>query len=379
MFGAQMFHVKRGTPAALGFLDEALARAKERGLLRERATPAHGCPLSFCSNDYLGLADQFAPRGEAGAGASRLVGGDRPVHARLEGAAAELVGEAAALVFTSGYAANVGAISALAGPGDLVVSDALNHASIIDGARLSRARVEVVPHLDLGAVEAALRARTEGRAFVVTESYFSMDADSPDLRALRGLCDAFGAALVVDEAHALGALGPDGTGLCRAAGVTPDVLLGTLGKSFGAAGGFATGCAALTGWLWNRARSFVYSTGISPMVARAASEGLAASRATPALRQRLDENVSAFRRGLAGGKLRLLGYGHVVPWVIGDAGVAVAVSRELEARGLRVPAIRPPTVPVGAARLRFSLSAAHTGEEIARAVGLVRDVACRHL
>ncbi len=364
-------------PPALHHLVADLETLSREGLLRERPRPPTG--TSFASNDYLGLARRVAMGGETGAGASRLVSGERQEHGELERALTTWLGHEEAIVFSSGYAANVGTVSALAREGDLILSDAFNHASLIDGARLARARTEVYPHVDLEAVEGALRRRKEPRAWVVTESYFSMDADSPDLRALRGLCDAFGAALVVDEAHALGALGPDGTGLCRAAGVTPDVLLGTLGKSFGAAGGFATGCAALTGWLWNRARSFVYSTGISPMVARAASEGLAASRATPALRQRLDENVSAFRRGLAGGKLRLLGYGHVVPWVIGDAGVAVAVSRELEARGLRVPAIRPPTVPVGAARLRFSLSAAHTGEEIARAVGLVRDVACRHL
>ncbi len=184
------------------------------------------------------------------------------------------MGLPSSLVFSSGYAANVGLMSSLPRPGDLVVSDALNHASIIDGIRLSKCRVAVVPHLDVGAVETALRDRGAGRAFVVTESYFSMDADSPDLGALRALCDRHGAALVVDEAHAVGVLGPGGAGLCAEQGVVPDALVGTFGKAFGAAGAFVAGCEALTRWLWNSARSFVISTGMSPVVAAAALDGV---------------------------------------------------------------------------------------------------------
>jgi 8-amino-7-oxononanoate synthase len=193
--------VKQGTPPALTFLDAGIEEARRDHLLRVRQAPPGVGTLCFCSNDYLGLASRAAPGGPCGTGASRLVSGERAVHRDLEAASADLVGQASALVFSSGYAANVGLVSSLAGPGDVIVSDELNHASLIDGARLSRARIEVVPHLDVRATERALAAPRQGRAFVVTESYFSMDADSPDLAALRRLCDAHDAALVVDEAH----------------------------------------------------------------------------------------------------------------------------------------------------------------------------------
>ena len=369
-----MFHVKQETPAALRFLDHALQRAREQDLLRDRPPPPDGRALSFCSNDYLSLALDRAPAEASGAGASRLVSGDRPIHAKLEEAAAALVGQAAALVFTSGYAANVGLLSALAGPGDLVVSDALNHASIIDGARLSRARVAVVPHLDLGAVEATLRARTERRAFVVTESYFSMDADSPDLAALRHLCDAHDAALLVDEAHALGVLGPDGAGLCAEAGVSADVLVGTFGKAFGAGGAFVSGCPALITWLWNRARSFVFSTGLSPVVAAAALRGLDRARSEPARRLRVRAAAAALRDGLGRLGIQPWGAGHIVPWVLGLTARALHVATALTDRGLQVRAIRPPSVPDGAARIRLTVTAAHAAADIERALGDIAAV-----
>jgi len=369
-----MFHVKQETPAALRFLDHALQRAREQDLLRDRPPPPDGRALSFCSNDYLSLALDRAPAEASGAGASRLVSGDRPIHAKLEEAAAALVGQAAALVFTSGYAANVGLLSALAGPGDLVVSDALNHASIIDGARLSRARVAVVPHLDLGAVEATLRARTERHAFVVTESYFSMDADSPDLAALRNLCDAHDAALLVDEAHALGVLGPDGAGLCAEAGVSADVLVGTFGKAFGAGGAFVSGCPALITWLWNRARSFVFSTGLSPVVAAAALRGLDRARSEPARRLRVRAAAAALRDGLGRLGIQPWGSGHIVPWVLGLTARALHVATALTDRGLQVRAIRPPSVPDGAARIRLTVTAAHAAADIERALGDIAAV-----
>jgi 8-amino-7-oxononanoate synthase len=369
-----MFHVKQETPAALRFLDDALQRAREQDLLRDRPPPPDGRALSFCSNDYLSLALDRAPAEASGAGASRLVSGDRPIHAKLEEAAAALVGQAAALVFTSGYAANVGLLSALAGPGDLVVSDALNHASIIDGARLSRARVAVVPHLDLGAVEATLRARTERHAFVVTESYFSMDADSPDLAALRNLCDAHDAALLVDEAHALGVLGPDGAGLCAEAGVSADVLVGTFGKAFGAGGAFVSGCPALITWLWNRARSFVFSTGLSPVVAAAALRGLDRARSEPARRLRVRAAAAALRDGLGRLGIQPWGSGHIVPWVLGPTARALHVATALTDRGLQVRAIRPPSVPDGAARIRLTVTAAHAAADIERALGDIAAV-----
>jgi 8-amino-7-oxononanoate synthase len=247
----------------------------------------------------------------------------------------------------------------LAAPGDLVVSDALNHASIIDGARLSRAHVAVVPHLDVEATEATLRARTEARAFVVTESYFSMDGDSPDLRALRAVCDTHGAALVVDEAHALGVLGPDGRGVCAGAGVRADVVVGTFGKAFGAAGAFVAGCPELIAWLWNRARSFVFSTGLSPVLASAALHGLRRAGAQPWRRIAAVDAALRLRRGLASLGVPAPGYGHVIPLVLGESARAVEVARLVRARGMGVRAIRPPSVPSETARLRLTTTAAH--------------------
>jgi len=366
--------VKRIEPA-LGFLDEALAEARGQDLLRERdASPGGtGGGPSFCSNDYLGLAATVGAVEAAGAGASRLLGGDLPVHRRLESAAAELVGAEDSLVFSSGYAANLGVLSALAGPRDLIVSDALNHASIIDGARLSRARVQVVPHLDAGAVAHALEKPREGRAFVVTESYFSMDADSPDLGELRRICDRHGAALIVDEAHALGVLGPEGRGLCKAAGIVPDVLVGTFGKAFGAGGAFVAGSRALVLWCWNRARSFVFSTGLSPALAEAALRGLSLARAEPSRRERVMAAASGLREGMRRLGLQTPGAGVIVPWIVGEATTAVELSRRLRERGLDVRPIRPPTVPAGTARLRMTVTAAHTAADIERALALLAD------
>jgi 8-amino-7-oxononanoate synthase len=370
-----MFHVK--PPPALAFLAEALGELRDHALLRVRPAAGSEEDLSFCSNDYLGLAGTPASRGPAGAGASRLVAGERLAHRRLESTLASWLHAPAALVFTSGYAANVGTVSALAQRGDLIVSDALNHASLIDGARLSRARVVVTPHLDTRAVEAALRSRRPGRAWVVTESYFGMDADGPELGELRRVCDASDAALVVDEAHALGVLGPEGRGVCAEQGVVPDVLIGTLGKAFGAGGAFVVGCNDLIDWLWNRARSFVFSTGLSPMLAAAADERVRLAQEHPELRQAALRAAGRFRAGLRELGIVPLGYGHVVPWVLGTASEAVRVANALTERGLRVPPIRPPSVPDGTARIRFAVTARHSDADLARALEIVREtLAC---
>lgn len=366
--------MKRITPRALQYLEERLAEVARKGLLRSRPAESLGEPtpeLSFCSNDYLGLAERSAPAASCGSGASRLIAGERAVHGALEAAASDLVGQSAALVFSSGYAANVGAIAALAGAGDVVLSDALNHASIIDGARLSRARVEVFPHLDLDTVARLLASRRTARAFVVTESYFSMDADSPDLRTLRALCDRYEAVLVVDEAHALGVLGPEGRGLCAEAGIQPDVLVGTFGKAFGAGGAFVSGCPPLVDWLWNYARSFVFSTGLSPAVAAAALQGVQTARREPALRQRVLRNAQQLRDGLQRLGIRAGGFGHVVPWVVGDARRAMHLASELRERGLDVRAIRPPSVPMDTARIRLTVSARHGPTDIERALDII--------
>ncbi len=354
-------------------LRDDLAALEREGLLRV-PPPSPGSARVFCSNDYLGLAAARTRPGGAGAGASRLVAGNCPEHTTLERRVREWLSVDDSLVFTSGYAANVGLLSALARPGDLIVSDVLNHASIIDGARLSRARVAIVPHLDVEAVARTLSDRTEARAWVVTESYFSMDADSPDLRALRSVCDDADASLIVDEAHAVGVLGPDGRGLCAAEGVVPDALVGTFGKAFGAGGAFVAGSRELCLWLWNRARSFVFSTGLSPVVAETASAALGHAQGHPELRHAVGARAEQFRRGLRGLGIAATGFGHIVPWIVGEPARAVRVARLLLERGIFVQAIRPPSVPTGTARLRFTASAAHTTGDVEAALAAVEEV-----
>lgn len=360
-------------------LDEVLARELEKldaaGLRRRPRAPRDADAVSFCSNDYLGLAHAFRATMEpTGAGASRLVDGERVEHVALESAFAELVRTEAALAFTSGYAANVGVLSALAAPGDLIVSDALNHASLIDGMRLSRARVAVVPHNAIDTIDQELKSRSEERAWVVVESYYSMDADGPDLRALREVCDTRNAWLIVDEAHALGVLGPEGRGRCAEAGVKPDVLVGTLGKSFGSQGAVVAGSGVLREWLWNRARSFVFSTGLSPASAAAGRWAIEESRKNPELRAKALSNASKLRGALGA---RVIGFGHVVPLVLGAAEHAVAASKRLAEVGIDVPAIRPPTVPEGSARLRLTATARQSPADIDRLLEALRDSLAR--
>lgn len=350
----------------LAHLAAALDDLEAAGLRRRRSSRA----APFSTNDYLGLAARPAPPVAAGAGASRLVAGEHDEHARLEGELASWLEVEACLLFTSGYAANVGAVSALATAGDLVVSDALNHASLVDGARLSRARVVVTPHNDLAAIDHALEARSERRAWVLVESYYSMDADGPDLRRLRDVCTRHGAALVVDDAHALGVLGPGGRGLAH--DVAPDVRIGTLGKALGGQGAFVAGSALLCDWLWNRARSFVFSTGLAPVNAAAARDALGAVRDAHAERTRLLSMAERFRARLAAlaepAGLRVLGHGHVVPLLVGETRRALTLSKLLDDEGLWVPPIRPPTVPKDGARLRFALTASMTDGAIDHAL-----------
>jgi 8-amino-7-oxononanoate synthase len=361
------FHVKH----SLDFLRDELEALEVAGLRRRQPEPVPHGAISFCSNDYLGLAHTLAPAAPSGAGASRLIAGEREEHRKAERAFASFVDAEDALLFASGYAANVGTVSALARPGDLIVSDALNHASLIDGARLSKARIEVVPHKDLDAVDRALARNSGGRAWVLVESYYSMDADAPDLEALRRICDARGAALVVDEAHALGTLGPDGRGLCVSARIHADVLVGTLGKAFGSQGAFVAGRAELRDWLWNRARSFVFSTGLAPSAAVAATRVLGMLRESSVPVRTLAHRAAQLRNGLVGAGVRPIGFGHVVPIVVGSSERAVRLSGLLAEEGIVVPAIRPPTVPAGAARIRLTVTAAHSEADIARAIDAI--------
>lgn len=339
-----------------------------------RAAPGlAGAPVrSFCSNDYLGLATHPAVVSAAitalrdtgtGAASSRLVAGDHPQHRALEEALARYLRTEAALVFPTGYQANLGVLTSLAGPDDLIVSDAANHASLIDGCRLSRARVTVYPHLD---VAAALRALGEGRyrrRFLVTESLFSMDGDAAPLAALGEGARAADAALIVDEAHAFGILGPGGRGLCAAAGVAPDVLIGTLGKALGSFGGFAAGSQTLRRHLVNRARTFIYTTALPPSSAAAARAALEIVSGPPGddLRQALHARATQLRAAL---RRPTDIPSPIVPVVLGRDADALAVSRRLLERKLFVQAIRPPTVPEGTARLRLTVSAAHDPADV---------------
>ena len=364
------------TPSALRYLETGLRELEADGLLRSSAPLQPNC-LVLSSNDYLGYARRSIEglAEAAGSGSSRLVAGDRECHVKAERALADWVGLESALLFSSGYAANVGLLSALAGSQDVIVSDALNHASIVDGCRLSRARVLVVPHLDASAVEHSLReASGARRRWVVTESYFSMDADSPDLRALRRLCDEYDAGLIVDEAHALGVFGARGAGLCAQAGIVPDAFVGTLGKAVGLQGAFAAGPEVLRRWLWNRARSFVFSTGLSPVLAAAATERVREVQADDAARRRLLGVTTRLRTALEGGEGTVLGHGPIIPWVVGDASKAVELAATLLQRRIAVPAIRPPTVPPGASRLRVSASAALTDGEVDGASRVLREL-----
>jgi 8-amino-7-oxononanoate synthase len=367
------------TATPLAHLAHELAILEARGLLRERGARGAGPgSIDLCSNDYLGYratgrlaapARRAAAEHPAGAGASRLVSGDHDAHRHLETVLADWLATEESIVFTSGYAANVGAIAALAGEGDLIVSDALNHASLIDGCRLSRARIAIVPHLALEETRRALRGHPARRRWVVTESYFSMDGDAPDLRALRAICDEGEAALIVDEAHALGVMGPNGRGRAAELGVRPDVLIGTLGKALAAQGAFVAGSRDLCRWLWNRARSMVFSTGLSPLLASIAAASAVEARQDDAGRARVAATGTQLRVGLAQlGIAVTSAWGPILPILLGTEERALSWRRELVARGLGVQAIRPPTVPPGTARLRVTANAGLDSSRIERAI-----------
>ena len=331
--------------------------------------------VDFSSNDYLGLAadPRIAEAGAralrdhgTGAGAARLISGTHPLHAALERALADLKRTEAALLFPTGYAANTGAIPALVGRGDAVYSDALNHASLIDGCRLSRADSRIFPHRDLGALDAMLRhdAGRFARRMIVVDSVFSMDGDLFPLDALAEVAARHGAWTYVDDAHGTGILGAEGRGAAEHWGVEGrmDVVMGTLGKALGTAGAVVAGSARLREWLLNRARAFVFTTGTPPAFAAAALEALRVAREEGWRRDRLRENARRLRAGI-----RAMGHdapgddaSPIVPLLLGDAGETVRVGDALRRRGFLVGAVRPPTVPAGGSRLRMTATAAHT-------------------
>jgi len=382
--------------SALDFLGERLGALRASGLYREpddgkgrkraaEAAVAGGVEfVDACSNDYLGYAHQppdpadvsretkFSGSdspADTGAGASRLVHGTRPQHTELESHLADWVRFERTLLFSSGYCANVGVLSALVQADDTIISDALNHASIIDGCRLTRAQTLVAPHRDTAAVERLLEKHAPAtRCWVVTETYFSMDGDSPDLPALRALCDRHGAALIVDEAHALGVFGPQGSGLCRLHNVKPDVLVGTFGKALGAQGAFAATSSLARDWLWNRARSFVYSTAVSPMLAAAIQVNLWRVQRDDRSREVLHGHAEWFRNMLAAHGVPVLrdSVGPIVPILCRTPARALDAAAALAQLGILAQAIRPPTVPEGTSRIRLTLNASMTRAQLER-------------
>ena len=336
--------------------------------------------LDLCSNNYLGLADDPRIASAAiqairevglGAAASRQISGTGTLHRAAETRLADYVRLPAAALFSTGYAANTGAIAALLDADSLVLSDRLNHASLIDGCRASRARVLIYEHLDCDHLERMLRAERSAsqRVLVVTESLFSMDGDVAPLAALRALCDQHEAGLYVDEAHALGVHGPQGRGLCAAAAIAPDVLVGTLGKAFGISGAFVAGASPLIRLIENRARSFVFST--APPAALAAAAITATDRVEHAddRRAALAAHAIRLRTDLAASGYQVSpGTSAIIPIVIGDPAATMRVSADLLESGVFVHGIRPPTVPPGTSRLRITPIATHSDAQLDRAL-----------
>lgn len=369
----------------LAWLTDVERQRRADGLRRSlRSRPPVGAELDLASNDYLGLSqhpDVIAGGVDAlrtwGAGStgSRLVTGNTELHEGFERALADFVGAESALVFSSGYTANLGAVVALSGPGTLLVSDALTHASLVDACRLSRARVAVTPHRDVDAVAAALAERTESRAVVLTDSVFSADGVMAPLRALHDVCRRHGALLVVDEAHGLGVRGSGGRGLLQEVGLAgaPDVVMTTtLSKALGSQGGVVLGPAAVRAHLIDAARPFIFDTGLAPAAVGAAWAALRLLIAEP------------WRAGAvlerAAGLADMCGVAErpesaVVSVVLGEPEVALAAATDCLDHGVRVGCFRPPTVPAGTSRLRLTARASLTDDDMA----LARDVLTRAL
>ncbi len=371
---------------------ERLEELRDRGL-RRRLRLVEGAQgpcvllggrpvLLLCSNNYLGLAGHPLVREAAaeaalllgvGAGGSRLISGNMEPHRLLEERLASFKGYEAALLFGSGYLANTGAIAALAGRGEVVFSDELNHASIVDGCRLSRAETFVYRHADVEHLAWGLRQAGERAALIVSDGVFSMDGDVAPLAELAPLAQRHGCRLMVDEAHATGALGPGGRGTVAAAGLSGevDLVVGTLGKALGSYGAYVCASAELCDYLLNTARPFIFSTAPPPPALAAALAALELLEADPKQVERLGDNAVAFRRALAAEGLAAGGQGtQIVPLGVGDADTTMALCERLLEGGVFAQGIRPPTVPEGSCRLRFTVMATHEATELQRAAEL---------
>lgn len=367
----------------LSWLDDELAALEGNDLLRWRRQRAAAMGpeieldaqrfVNFGSNDYLALAgdnrivaamQSALAQAGCGAGASALLAGYHDHHAALESALAQFETAEAALLFGSGYAANLGAITALVGRGDAVFSDELNHASLIDGCRLSRADAFVYRHSDVDQLAELLGGvATARRRLIVTDGLFSMDGDVAPLAALCDLAERFDAMLLVDEAHATGVLGPRGQGAAEACEVAQrvDVRIGTLSKALGGVGGFVAGKKSLVDWLVNRARPYVFSTALPPALAVAGNAALEVMRTEPWRRERLAHIAQRLRTALVEQGWNIgNSSSQIIPILVGSAPRALELSARLREAGMYVPAIRPPSVPAGQSRLRISLTAGHS-------------------
>jgi 8-amino-7-oxononanoate synthase len=339
--------------------------------------------LLLCSNNYLGLADhplvreaaaEAAMHWGAGAGASRLISGNMEPHLQLEASLAEFEEYESALLFGSGYLANTGTIAALAGAGEVVFSDELNHASIVDGCRLSRAETFVYRHGDLEHLAWGLRGAGDRAALIVSDGLFSMDGDIAPLTELLGLARRHDCRLMVDEAHAIGAIGPRGRGSVAAAGLSGevDVVVGTLGKALGSYGAYVCASAETVDFLVNTARPFIFSTAPPPPAAAAAGAALELLRSEPKRVEQLQANGATLRAALAAeglptGRSRT----QIVPIEVGDAARTMELCERVLAAGVFAQGIRPPTVPEGSSRLRFTVMATHRRDELEQAAKLV--------
>jgi len=355
------------------------------GSLRERVDDRE--VANFCSNDYLGLAREprlaaaFAAAARqlgTGSGASHLVSGHHPAHHALEEVLADYTGRERALLFSTGYMANLGLACALVGRGDAVLEDRLNHASLLDAGLLSGARFSRFPHADVAALSRRLDRATGGRKLVLTDGVFSMDGDVAPLPAMAATCSRHGAVLAVDDAHGLGVLGPTGGGTLEHFGLGSaevPLLVGTLGKAFGCFGAFVAGDRDWVELLLQRARTYIYTTALPPAVAVATRAAVEMARAEPWRRERLHALVQRFRTRAAAAGLPLEdSETPIQPLWLGDPAAAVAASERLLERGFLVAAIRPPTVPQGSSRLRVTLSAIHEEADVDRLVEALAEV-----
>lgn len=342
--------------------------------------------LNLSSNNYLGLANHPAIRAAAkeaidryacGSGASRLISGNMTLHLELEESIAKLKGAEAALVFNSGFQANVGLLSTLVGEGDVIFSDALNHASIIDGCRLSRAEALIYPHCDLDRLESDLRkTQKNSKKLIVTETVFSMDGDIAPVREIADLAARFGAVVMVDEAHATGVFGPNGGGIVEEMGLVGQVLIqmGTLGKALGGFGAYVAGSRNLRDLLINRCRSFIFTTSLPPVVIAMAIAAIDIIKKEPQRRRALRDNSRTLREGLERMGFSLGRSGsQILPLMVGDSAKCMILAERLLQNGVFAQGIRPPSVPPGTSRLRIVPMATHTREQMEQALRAFKD------